>query len=174
MGSLFKFHNDNVEITAEIMVIKPFDQIANHKRSVDLAAYIYHMCDWQSPYATEIDEIRTQRIHQEILNPEEELSKDDQEMLNLAIEKYINLSQTDATRLLNSARIGARKLQDYFENVEIHDQKSPGAEAKNLILNLEKVGNIIKKLDEWDEMIKKGKDTAQIRKGVEINKFNEM
>jgi len=166
--SLFNFKEDNVEVTIDLRLLKPFKKINEREDRDILFSYIFHAYDWTSPYATYSEEERLERLKQDYFNGEDP----PMDVLTPAIDLYNELLKTDTIRLLESARKAVRELQDYFNKVRIVGMDKEGAEAKNLMSNLKDVGNIIKSLKQWEEEVRKEKDTSNIRKGVEINEFN--
>ena len=116
-------------------------------------------------------EYRPQRSLVDFINNKTELLE--KEYLQNAISKYQELSQTDSLLLLASARKAVQKLRMYFEQVNPADEEDPGKSATSLMNNLKNVGEIIKRLKDWEEIIKQEKDTLKIRKGIEIDEFNE-
>ena len=167
--SLFNFNEDRVEVTRELSLLKPFKVINEREDRDVLFSYIYHMYDWGSPYARLPKEERKDQLKEELFG-EDDIPND---VLEPAIELYKELSKTHSLDLLESAREGVRELKKYFTTIRISASKSPGKEAKDLMSNLNNVGTIIKNLQEWEDVIKKEQDQSNIRKGVEINKFNK-
>ena len=166
--SLFIFEGDKVRVTKEIKAIDVFKKISEKENSDELFSFIYHIADWSSPYADLDEEEREERVKEEILEGEEP-----SELLLNAVERYRELTKTPSLRLLESARKGARSLRDYFEHIDPALADNPGREAKDLMNNLTKVGDLLNKFDEWEEIITKEKDKKKTRKGVQINKYNK-
>lgn len=166
--SLFKFEEDNVTVTKELSVIKEFNDINEREDSSLLFSYIFHLCDWNSPYAVYDAEERESMLKEELFNNEEP----PMDILQPAIDLYNKLNTTDSLLLLESARKAVRELREYFENVKVTGTDHEGRNAKDLMANLKSVGDIIKSFKQWEEAIKKEKDSADIRKGVEVNEFN--
>lgn len=166
--SLFKFSEDKVTVTKELSVLKPFDDINEREDSNLLFSYIFHLCDWKSPYAIHDGEERKQILKEELFHDKEPPMK----VLQPAIDLYEKLNTTDSLLLLESARKAVRELRKYFEEVTIDKGDSAGRNAKDLMSNLKSVGDIIKSFKQWEEAIMKERDSADIRKGVEVNEFN--
>jgi hypothetical protein len=169
--SLFKFEKNKVNLEKDIAFIKEFAYLLKQKNSDQLLAFVYHFCDWKSPYAVYPQEERQQKLLVDFLDNKTELLE--KEYLQNAISKYQELSQTDSLLLLASARKAVQKLRMYFEQVNPADEEDPGKSATSLMNNLKNVGEIIKRLKDWEEIIKQEKDTLKIRKGIEIDEFNE-
>lgn len=166
--SLFEFKEDRVVVSRELSLLKPFQDILEREDADILFAYIYHRYDWTSPYATFSQEERETKLRNDLFDGQEP----PMDILQPAIDYYVDLNSTDTIKLLESARKAVRELREYFENVIIVGSDKEGAEAKNLMSNLKDVGSIIKSLKQWEEEVRKEKNTSNIRKGVEINEFN--
>lgn len=166
--SLFNFHTDHVTLTKEISGLKPFQKLLEREDSNQVLLYIYHLADWKSNYAKWDPEERREKLIEEVLDGEEP-----DEEVEEAVEFYKELNQTESLKLLEAARKGVYTLQEYFEQEDPMMEEKPGKAAKDLISNLEKVGNILKALNEWEEQIKQEQDQNEIRKGVELNEFNK-
>lgn len=137
-------------------------------------AYIYYLCDWDSPYASYPEEIRAEKVIKDIFDedwiPDEAVVK--------AVDKYKELTENEFKKMLSGARAGASKLTEYFETVDLNDvdEKSgkPIHTAKDLISNLAKVGEVMEGLEKLIEMVEKNEEKQNAnRKGVETTKFNE-
>lgn len=164
---LFRFERNKVIPTKELIVIKQFQEIADMEESDKYFSYIFHRCDWDSPYASSDDDIRLEKIKEEILDGEEP-----PEVVLEACNKYLKLQETPSSKLLNSAKKAARSLQEYFETADPSMSDNPGREAKDLMANLTKVGDLLNKFEEWDAIVKKERDKADTRRGVKLNKYN--
>lgn len=166
--SLFKVDlDDQIQIPANLQHIKEFNDILEHKKSQEYLSYIYHYCDWGSPYAKWDKEERKEILIEDILE-----GKKPSKIVEAGIKKYNELNLTDSLLLLEAARTAVQKLRQYFNEVDPAYADDPGKAAKDLMMNLKNVGDIIKRLKEWEEEIKKEKDTSLIRKGVKVNQFN--
>lgn len=169
--SLFDFKGNKVEVSRDIALIAVFRTILERKDSEAILSYIYHYCDWESPYQNIPEDERKQVLIKDFFDGKDSILKDKDVIA--AIEKYIELTETPSLKVLNSAKKAVHSLQEYFENCNPADSDDPGKEAKNLMSNLKSVGDIIQKMKDWEELIKQEKDQSTIRKGVELNVFNE-
>jgi hypothetical protein len=165
--SLFQFEADRVIITADLQEIKVFSEIMKKKNSDAIISYIFHLCDWKSPYASYDEDERAEQLSKDFLE-----GKKPTKLIQEGVEKYKILSETPSLKLLNAARKGAKSLQTYFEEADPANAENPGREAKDLMVNLEKLGSLLNKFEEWEQMLLKEKDTNVIRKGVKLNKYN--
>ena len=166
--SLFKVDEaDQIKIPSHLQHIPEFKEVLEHDKCQEYLSYIYHYCDWGSPYAKWDKEERKDILVEDFLE-----GKEPNEVLKNAIEKYRKLNTTDSLLLLESARKAVQKLRQYFDEADPAYADDPGRSAKDLMNNLKNVGDIIKRLKDWEEEIKKEKDTSLIRKGVKVNQFN--
>lgn len=166
--SLFKVDlDDQVQVPAHLQHVKEFKDILEHDKSQEYLSYIYHLCDWASPYAKWQGEEREDLLIKDILD-----GKKPPKIVKEGINKYKQLNNTDSLLLLESARKAVHKLKEYFDEADPAKDEDPGRSAKDLMNNLKNVGDIIKRLKDWEEEIKKEKDTSLIRKGVKVNQFN--
>lgn len=167
--ALFRFERNKVIPTKELIVIDAFKTIYEEfddETSDKYFSYIFHRCDWDSPYANE--DRRIEMIKDEILDGEEP-----PQVVLEACERYMRLQQTHSSELLESAKTAARSLQKYFEHADPQASENPGREAKDLMANLTKVGDLLNKFEEWENIVKKERDKADTRRGVKINKYNQ-
>lgn len=168
--SLFQFNKSEIIVTKEIGSIKAFKYVLEHPNVNMFVSYIYHLCDYQSPYAIYSQDIRKSKVEADILGSK--LADKDEKILNDAIDMYKKLTTTDSLLLIESARRAVRKLQDYFDNIDLSASDDPGKDAKNLVSALQSVGKLIGNLDEWEEIIKKERSSDKTRKNVNLNKYN--
>ena len=116
-------------------------------------SYVIFLCDYKSPYNA-YNEVDKPRIIKEDFIKNHKWEPD--QLILDAIKKYEELQQTTNTRLLRSAKKGAEKLAEYFENVdfsETDDYGKPKYTAKDLASNLGAVGNIVKSLTQLERQV---------------------
>lgn len=138
--------------------------------TIDELTAIYLFVDHRSPYAV-YDEVT--RWEQIITSVNVKLSP----KLTTAIEKYKELSETSAVKLLKAARTSVIKLENYFKTVDLtltDDNNKPIYHAKDLIANLGSIGKIVNGLEELEELVQKQqqKDNPN-RGGVVVNKYSQ-
>jgi hypothetical protein len=93
------------------------------------------------------------------------------------LQKYRELSDTHAIKLLKSARSAVNKLEKYFKDIDLTAMDENGKllyQAKDLVANLSKIGEVIEGLDRLEELVQKqqAKDNPN-RAGVKTNKYSE-
>jgi len=133
-------------------------------------AFLYHFVDHRSSYATYEESER-----QEILIKDFNVSITPK--LQAGMLKYKELSETHATKLLKAARISVTKLEKYFATIDLTDMDENGRllyQAKDLVANLSKMGDVVEGLDKLEELVKRQaeKDNPN-RGGVVTNKYSE-
>jgi hypothetical protein len=97
--------------------------------------------------------------------------------LKAGIDKYKELSETHAIKLLKAARVSVTKLEKYFATIDLTEMDENGRliyQAKDLVANLSKMGDVVEGLDKLEELVKKQaeKDNPN-RGGVVTNKYSE-
>lgn len=158
---------DVIQLDPHLHDVKEFADILKKKNSQEILSYIYHMYSWDSPYSQHYVD------REEIVNAAYPNIKVDK-VTQKAIDKYIELQTTDAIKLLQSARKAVSTLHDYFENFDPTTEEDSGKAVKDLINNIKAMGGLIQGIKDLQEEVKKEQQTdKQIRKGVEINQFNE-
>ena len=138
-------------------------------KSSELGA-VYFYTDHRSPYAVYQEDDRIAKISQDLkvkFTPK----------VKGAIDKYKELSETSAIKLLKSARSSVAKLERYFDTVNLNildDHGKPIYHAKDLIANLSNMGKVVNGLDELEEIVKRHqqKDNPN-RGGVVTNKYSQ-
>ena len=132
-------------------------------------SFVYFYTDHDSPYAPYDEEERITKL-------EEDLGVKPSPKIKGAIDKYKELSETSAVKLLKAARISVIKLEKYFRTVDLtmlDDHGKPIYHAKDLVSNLSNMSKVIASLDELEELVKKQKQRENPnRGGVVTNKYS--
>jgi hypothetical protein len=126
--------------------------------------------DHRSPYSVYEEQDRWDNI-------KELLKVSASPKVSAAIDKYRELSESSAIKLLKAARESVTKLEKYFKEVDLtmmDDNGKPIFHAKDLISNLSNMGKVVNGLEELEEMVKKQqqKDNPN-RGGVVTNKYSQ-
>jgi hypothetical protein len=165
MKDLLTLAEGKVEPSPYALTIPEFTKL-----SINELSFIYFFVDHRSSYsayeASEREEILIKDLKVSI-TPK----------LKAAVDKYKELSETHAVKLLKSARISVTKLEKYFENIDLTEMDENGRliyQAKDLVANLSKMGDVVEGLDKLEELVKKQaeKDNPN-RGGVVTNKYSE-
>jgi len=132
-------------------------------------AFVYFFTDHESPYAPYDEDEREEKL-------EEDLKVKASAKVKGAIDKYKELSETSAVKLLKAARASVTKLEKYFKTVDLtmlDDNGKPIYHAKDLVSNLSNMGKVVSSLDELEELVKKQKQRENPnRGGVTTNKYS--
>ena len=162
---LLTISNKKVIPSAYTLTIKAFKGLQLN----ELAA-VYYFTDHRSPYAVYPLEERREKI---ISDLEVKWSPN----LDTAIDKYKELTETAAIKLLKSARSSVGKLEKYFEDIDltlVDDNGKPIFAAKDLVANLAKMGDVVQGLSKLEEIVKKDQQAVSLnRGGVVVNKYSQ-
>jgi len=149
------------------------DDSENKQQASRELAFIYYMIDWESPYAKYSRDRRFELIKDDLFDEDWEPD----EAVKDGLDKYEEMYANDYTKMLGSAREGARKLRKYFEDVDLNETDHNGKlkyKATDLTRNLKDVGSIIEGLQELEELVKKNQTTSNKNRGdVEVNEFSK-
>lgn len=134
-------------------------------------AYVYHMAEPKSVYSKLPRENKETEIINDIFGGKYRPDKE----VQLAIDKYKELRETAALRLLKSSINACDKLSSYFDDIDFvkrDDAGRPLYTAKDVASNLEKVGKIRESLIKLEQTVEKEEEQApKIKKGVTPNMF---
>jgi hypothetical protein len=109
--------------------------------------YLYFFCDYQSEFAELSDPERKEAALNSAGLPDEyRLSPE----LIAAEEKYAFMQETRELKLLKSAYGTIDKLREYFDDVVVDDKN-----AKSLIDNIAKLGQVLEGLEKLEDRVKK-------------------
>tara|TARA_R110002096_G_scaffold269996_2_gene463893 strand:+ start:6101 stop:6595 length:495 start_codon:yes stop_codon:yes gene_type:complete len=130
---------------------------------------VYFYADHDSPYSVYDKGERLKRI-------EKDLNIKYTPKIRKAIDKYSELSETSAIKLLKAAKSSVNKLEKYFETINLDildDNGKPIYSAKDLIANLSNMGKVISGLEELEELVKRQQQKQANRGGVVTNKYSQ-
>ena len=141
---------------------------------VDELAYIYFMIDHKSPFSIYEWEQRKIEVKNSIFGEKNKWTPS-AKVLG-ACDKYEQLIETSAVRLLKAAKESIVKLEKYFRDIDLtmmDDHGKPIFHAKDLIANLSNMGKVVDGLSRLEEIVKKEEQAANTnRGGVEVNKYS--
>ena len=173
--ALFDLKNGNIVLNPDSLALPVFkkiwkkDKTKNKEKATQEISYVYFMCDYNSPYAVYPSLKKRGILVKDFMKDSK--WKESKEILE-AMEAYINFQETHTMRLMKAARSASDKLAGYFENVDflkVDDKGRPLYTAKDVAINLEKVGNIVDSLDKLETRIKQEiKTESRVRGGGEI------
>jgi hypothetical protein len=164
-----------LEIVDNVAVPSPYTLTILEFKELDTKelAYVYFMHDHRSPYA--VYDI-SQRHDEVVLGIHGKVKWKPSSKVLTACDKYKELKESSAVKLLKSARASVVKLEKYFESVDLtlmDDNGRPIFHAKDLVANLSKMGDVIDGLSKLEEQVKKQEQiNTNTRGGVVVNKYS--
>ena len=148
------------------LLIKEFKDL-----KIEELGYVYFMCDHRSAYAV----YEWDKRHEEVIQSLK--LKTVSKKVEIACDKYNELIETSAVKLLKAARESVKKLETYFRTVDltlVDDNGRPIFHAKDLVNNLEKMGKVVDGLSRLEDIVKKEEQANNpTRGGVEVNKYSQ-
>ena len=181
MRNLLEINNHLAIPSPYTLVIKEFNKLNTRDKSkakekaLKELAYVYFKCNHNSPYAIYDGDEKESKIITSIFGEDSKWYPD--EVVKAACKKYLELMDTHAILLLKSARKSVKKLEKYFEDIDLtllDDNGKPIYSAKDLVANLTKVVDVVLGLSKLEEIVKKEEqERAVTRGGVEVNKYNQ-
>jgi hypothetical protein len=171
---VFDLKDNEVVISPEILTIEIFAEIWKEDKSKTKInactdfKFIYHLCDFNSPYNNYSEEKRTEAIKEEVLGKKDYEPSD---KVKQACEIYKRLKQSPLEVLLNSVKNKIFEFSKYLDENEV-DAESTTASLK-IIDSMSKVVSQYKSLESAVKAEKQ--DTAvKIRGDKQVNsEFNE-
>tara|TARA_R110000824_G_scaffold154479_2_gene326613 strand:+ start:13596 stop:14141 length:546 start_codon:yes stop_codon:yes gene_type:complete len=150
------------------------DKSKGKETAIKELSYIYFKCDHNSPYVIYDEEEKELKIKESLFGENSKWSPDAE--VKAACIRYLSLTDTHAVLLLKSARKSVRKLEKYFDAIDltlVDDHGKPLYSAKDLVVNLSKIGDVVVGLSKLEELVKKeDQEHASTRGKVELNKYN--
>ena len=141
--------------------------------SVQELAYVYYICDHKSPFSVYDEERREEEVIKSIFKKKYKVSS----KMKAACDKYKELTETSAVKLLKAARASVTKLEKYFRDIDLTIMDDNGRlmfSAKDLVQNLSKMGDVINGLSKLEEQVKKEEQVSNAnRGGVVTNKYSQ-
>jgi hypothetical protein len=172
---VFELENNVVKISPEVLTIKEFNNIwvSDKSKTKDEAfkafAFIYHTCDYNSPYADiHIDE-KESKVLEEVV--QDKKFKITPEIVSCQ-EIYKSLIETPLTRLVAASK---RKIDDivtFFDDNSIESSK----DAKETADIMKQIAAIATNLKGVEDLVKKEKQMSKgrYRGDLEVEgKYNE-
>ena len=162
--------NDNKAVPSSYaLTILEFKEL-----SVTELAFVYFMIDHRSPFSIYEWDQRIIEVKNSIFGGKKKWSPSKKVLR--ACDKYEELIETSAVRLLKAARTSIVKLEKYFRDIDLHlmdDHGKPIFHAKDLIANLSNMGKVVDGLTRLEEIVKKEEQAANTnRGGIEVNKYS--
>jgi len=150
-----------------------FGIIAKRKEGMKELAYIYYMCNHNSPFFVYDYNERHEQVKDALFKDSK--WKPDPKVKG-CMDLYNELTETSAVKLLKAAKTSVAKLEKYLRVIDLtslDDNGKPIYTAKDLIYNLEKMGKVVEGLSKLEELVRKEEKIGnKNRGGVEVNKYS--
>jgi hypothetical protein len=139
------------------------DTTTRKDNAIKELSFVYFMCDPNSPYIAYSDAKRIEKIKSDIIrDPEYKLS----ERIARAMAKYEELLITSSPTLsmLKSAQRAITKIQDFFDTVEVANDKT-GTKMATLIKTLASLDGVVRGLASLEQKVSLETDTSARSRG---------
>ena len=171
---VFDLKDNEVIISPEILTISVFNEIwnsdksKNKKNAYNDFKYIYHLCDFNSPYNNYSEEKRIQAIKEEVLgqkdyNPSEKVKQ--------ASVVYKSLKESPIERLYNGIKDKIEDITKYLNENEFTDETS-----QTTLKVIDSVSKLVGQYKTLEAAVKADKETLNVKirgdKKIDSN-FNE-
>jgi hypothetical protein len=174
---LFEYSNWKLDIRPEAFTIKAFADLINRDKSRDKGraikelAFVFHMCDFSSPFSSYLDQETKKRDIVKKIGLPNDWEPDG--LVNEAIRVYRELEETTTSRYYESAKIALSKIDAYFRTFEITPDTS-AAEVQKVESMIKSSVETVKSLRSLEEIVKQDKErNERIRGGKERPYFDD-
>lgn len=175
---LFNLEDSSVVVDPDVLGVPPVKKIWDRDKSKKKEkaykelSYVYFLCDFNSPYAVYPEHKKREVLAKDIMKDLDYVPDNDLEYL---IQQYRDFYETTSMRLIRAARTACDKLSDYFEHIdfkELDDDGRPVYTAKDVAMNLAKVGDIVNSLDKLEDKVQKEiKSESKIKGGGDVGSY---
>lgn len=174
---LLNFKNYQVEVADEALLVKPIRDLYNKDKSknketfITQCSIIFFMADPRSSYGyiTDPDERFEEIKKQEGLKEDYKISKE----LQIAIDRYAELSQSLSSRLLEDTRVAIDKVRKFLRDVDLNqldDKGKPVYTINTITSAIKTIPQLAKDLTETEKIVNKELEEASRMRGGERNK----
>jgi hypothetical protein len=169
IDDLIYIDNDKAIPSAYSLTILEFKDL-----TLEELSFVYFMVDHRSPFSVYEWKQRNIEVKNSIFGEKKKWSPSSKVLG--ACDKYEQLIETSAVRLLKAAKESIVKLEKYFRDIDLtmmDDNGKPIFHAKDLIANLSNMGKVVDGLTRLEDIVKKEEQAANTnRGGVEVNKYS--
>lgn len=169
IDDLIYIDNDKAIPSAYSLTILEFKDL-----TLEELSFVYFMVDHRSPFSVYEWKQRNIEVKNSIFGEKKKWSPSSKVLG--ACDKYEQLIETSAVRLLKAAKESIVKLEKYFRDIDLtmmDDHGKPIFHAKDLIANLSNMGKVVDGLTRLEDIVKKEEQAANTnRGGVEVNKYS--
>lgn len=172
---LFGYKDYEVVVDPVAWTLLPFRDILKKYKGKDKyyatleLAYIYYSVDWRSDYSTILNQSdKREKILNEIFIKDRNKLKLDSKT-DVAIDFYKEKQATVSMGLYEDAKLAVNKIRDYFNAVDLtamDDQGKPLHDISKLTKAISDTANIVSKLKELENIVKKEVEEASNYKGI--------
>jgi len=167
---VFELKDGIVQVDPEVLTVPEFhavwkkDKKKNKDRAFLELAYIYHMCDFNSPYSNFPVKMREKSVQEDVIGDDKwSASKE----VIAAVEKYRELSTTPKQRLYLSCKRKLDEVADFMDTTEIDvDTMKPVLELFNkltaTISNFDKLEDAVSKEQSQNNTKRRGERTTAL------------
>ena len=168
-NDLIYIDNDKAIPSAYSLSIQEFKDL-----SLEELSFVYFMVDHRSPFSVYEWKQRNIEVKTSIFGEKKKWTPSPKVLG--ACDKYEQLIETSAVRLLKAAKESIVKLEKYFRDIDLtmmDDNGKPIFHAKDLIANLSNMGKVVDGLSRLEEIVKKEEQASNTnRGGIEVNKYS--
>jgi hypothetical protein len=153
---LLDLKNNQVIINSEVLTIPEFkklwdsDKTKSKENAILLFTYMYHVCDFSSPYNNLTGELKTSTINKDLMGDSKYKMSD---ILIAAIVKYKELTETPEMRLLTSWKNKIDEMARFINNTKIDINNvtvltKVGIDMEKILTASQKLEDVVKKQKE--------------------------
>lgn len=158
---LLQLDNFKLTIRPEALTIGAFkslwdrDKTKSKKKAIEELSYVYYTADYKSVYSSYSKGEKEREIVNDVITipnwkPDAQVAE--------AIEKYQELQMTPSMRLLEGVRQAIRKIEEYFEEVDLLEEDEKGKlkhDVAKLTRTIESAGKMTESLKTLEDRVKK-------------------
>lgn len=163
--NIFELKDYVVTFSPQALILKPFKEIWLNDKSKDKEkaikelSYVFYMADERSDYMYILDEDeRKEAVIRDVdLDPNWIIPS----YIQVAIDFYIEASQTTSTIMLRSTRDVITKISKFLDNIDLNERDrnmKPVFDIGKIVASVEKVPKLVKALNEIELEIVKEKE----------------
>jgi len=162
---IFDIKDAQVIVNPEILVIPAFyevwknDKSKNKETAFMYFTFIYHLCDYGSPYSNYSEEKRLHSLLTDILKAKDINNYKIPPHVSVAIDEYRELTVTPKKRLFDSCKKKLDALADYMDETAVTDES-----LKSVLEMFNKLSSTISNFDKLEEAVKKEHQSVNINR----------
>lgn len=171
---IFDIKDNEIIISPEILTIEIFNDIWKSDKSKNKTnaytdfKYIYHVCDFNSPYSNYSDGKRIEAVKEEVIGNKEYTPS---QQVTQACEVYRGLKEGPLDRLLTNVKNKIDEISDYLKDNELTDES-----VTPVLKIFDSMSKIVSQYKSLESAVKAEKENnaVKIRGDKQVNaQFNE-